>query len=152
MVRDLQGPLPAPDSEEFFKLYGEPLHNWIVALIILAEAISLEDWDTLNKLISSVARVRWFSEDRIGRQIAFPSLLCAFAEMYFQDVEDGSRLGHCASCGELFVGDRRWAEYCSRACASKRRQQRFRQANPDYYKRRNGRRTTVDQESGKPKL
>jgi hypothetical protein len=141
--------LPAPDSKEFFRLYGEPLIAWIITVTSTAEAIFSGDSETLNVLASRAAHVRWFEGDCAHGKIVFPSLLSCFAEMFLQDLEEGALLKTCAHCGEDFVTDRKWTTYCSPQCAAKARQQRFLQRNPEYYRREGGRRTTAESRSGK---
>ena len=132
---DLPGELPAPASEAFFRLYGEPLWDWLWAAITTAEAILQGHAWSLNVLARAATRVRHFEEKRVRTQMVFPSLLSAFAEMFFQDREGGTLIGKCASCGEPFTTDRVWTSYCSPKCATKARQRRFLEKNPDYYKR-----------------
>jgi hypothetical protein len=100
----------------------------------MAEAISQRDWETLNIVAGRAARVRSFVGDRIRSKTAFPSLLSVFAELYFQDIEEGGLLRVCANCRELYMTGRKWSKYCTPQCAAKKRQQRFLQRNPDYYK------------------
>jgi len=140
LVRRLPGRLPAPNSNEFFRLYCEPFRDWIVAVTTLAEAISRRDLETLNMFAGRAARVRWFEGGRVSSKIMFPSLLSAFAEMCSQDFEEGALLRNCAHCGEPFVTRRR-ATYCSPRCATNARQHRFLQRNPDYHRQRKGRRS-----------
>jgi hypothetical protein len=136
LCSDLSGEMPAPDSDEFFLSYSEPLMwEWIEAAHATAEAIFQRDENTLNILAGSAARVRSFEGERVRSEIVFPSLLSAFAEMAFQDFEEGNRLGRCAHCDELFISDRTWTTYCSQRCATKERQRRFLERNPTYYRR-----------------
>jgi hypothetical protein len=127
--------LPAPDSEPFFNIYSEALWDWLWAAITTVEA-ALEGhaWG-LNLLAGAATRVRRFDGKNVRTQIVFPSILSAFAEMFFQDREGGTFIGRCANCGEPFTTDRRWTNYCGQKCATKARQRRFLEQNPDYYKR-----------------
>jgi hypothetical protein len=143
--------MPAPDSEEFFTLYGEPLWDWIAAAMTTVEAIFERDEDTLNVLAGAAARVRRFEGERVQSRIVFPSLLSAFAEMSFQDVEGGNRLGKCAFCGDLFITDRKWTAFCSPRCATKERQRRFLEKNPAYYRRAAQPQATTVSKRGKVK-
>jgi hypothetical protein len=143
----LNGEMPAPDSEEFFALYSESLWDWVVAARTTVQSILARNEEVLNILAGAAARTRWFEDGRVRSQIVFPSLLSAFAEMAFQDFEgeharDGQsaarpkRIGQCARCGEWFTTDRDWATYCSPGCATKERQRRFLEKNPEYHRRR----------------
>lgn len=132
---DVPGELPAPDSEAFFRLYGESLWDWLWASITTVEAILQGHAWSLNVLARAATRVRHFDEKNVRTQMVFPSLLSAFAEMYFHDREGGTILGKCANCGEPFTTDRVWTSYCGPKCATKARQKRFIENNPDYYRR-----------------
>ena len=127
--------LPPSDSEEFFRIYGESLWDWLWAAITTVEAILEGHAWSLNVLARAATRVRHFEENQVHTQMVFPSLLSAFAEMFFQDREGGTLIGKCANCGEPFTTDRVWTSYCSPKCATKARQRRFLEKNPDYYKR-----------------
>lgn len=127
--------IPAPDSEEFFRGYGEPLWDWLAAAMTVVDAIFGRDEDTLNTLGATAARVRRLDGDHVRSQIVFPSLLSAFAEMAWQDLEGGNLIGKCAYCDGLFITDRKWTTYCSPQCATKERQRRFLERNPKYYQR-----------------
>lgn len=132
---DLPAEMPAPDSGEFFALYSEPLWYWIEAATTTTEAIFRRDDETLNVIASAAARVRWFEAAGVKSRIIFPSLLSAFAEMTFQDYEEGNLLGRCAFCGDLFITDRKWTTFCGPRCATRERQRRFRERNPEYYRK-----------------
>lgn len=90
---DLPGQLPAPDSEAFFRLYGESLWDWLWAAI--TTCMPLENG--LHRGVSmflnrAAARVRHFDEKNVRTEMVFPSLLSAFVEMYFHDREGGTIL------------------------------------------------------------
>jgi hypothetical protein len=127
--------IPAPDSEEFFRLYGEHVWDWLWAAITTVGAIREAHQHGLNALTGGAVRLRRFDGARVRTTMVFPSLLSAFAEMYFQDREGGTLVGDCALCGEPFTTDRRWTTYCSSQCATKARQKRFLERNPDYYQK-----------------
>ena len=102
-----------------------------------ADAILHRDHETLNSLASAAARVRYFEPKQVHSELVFPSLLSAYAEMAWQDLEGGSRLGTCAHCGGLCMTDREWTMYCGKECGAKERQRRFLDKNPGYYHRSN---------------
>ena len=132
---DMPDALPVPDSENFFRLYGEHLWDWLWAAITTVEAILEEHAPGLNLLAGSAIRLRRFEAKNVRTEMVFRSLLCAFAEMYFQDREGGTSIGQCAECGDRFTTDRTWTKHCGTKCATKARQRRFLEKNPDYYKR-----------------
>jgi len=139
---DIPEELPAPDSETFFALYGEHLWDWLWAAITTVEAIDKSHSWGLNLLTGSAARIRHFKETPVRTEMVFRSLLSAFAEMYGRDSEEGIFIRHCAECGVSFTTDRRWTKHCGTRCATKARQRRFLEKNPDYYKAvKGGRRT-----------
>jgi hypothetical protein len=139
---ELPDGLPAPDSEEFFRLYGEHVSDWIWAASTAVGAIRESHPEGLNAMTGAAVRLRRFEGARVRTTMVFPSLLSAFAEMYFQDREGGTLVGDCAMCGEPFTTDRRWTTYCSPQCATKARQKRFLERNPDYYQKpKSGRKT-----------
>jgi len=134
---DLPASLPAPDSEEFFTRYGEPLWDWIDAMLSLVRAAVERDESSdelLNILAGAATRTRRFESDQVQSQIVFPSLLSVFAEMAWQDFEGGNRIDKCEHCGDAFMTDRKWTKFCSLDCATKERQRRFLERNPDYYR------------------
>jgi hypothetical protein len=159
---NLSGEMPAPDSEEFFALYSESLWDWVVAAHTTVQSILERNEEVLNTLAGVAARTRWFEDGRARSQIVFPSLLSAFAEMAFQDFEgehaqDGQsatrpkRIGKCARCGGWFTTDRDWTTYCSRGCATKERQSRFLERNPEYHRRHARLHATPKSKRGKVK-
>lgn len=133
--RELPPEIASPDSVEFFASYREPLWDWIRAAEALTDAILQRDDDVLNVFASAAARVRRLDRERVESQIIFPSLVSAYAEMVYQDFEGGNLLGRCGYCGDLFITDRKWTAYCSPRCATKERQRRFLERNPEYYRR-----------------
>jgi hypothetical protein len=134
---ELPPEVASPDSAEFFAIYHEPLWDWIVAAEAIVDAILDRDDEVLNALAGAAARVRRFERDRVESQIIFPSLVSAYAEMVFQDFEAGNLLRTCRHCSDLFITDRKWTSYCSPRCATKERQRRFLEQNPEYYRRDN---------------
>lgn len=122
-----RGALPQPDSEKFFNHYSEPLAVWLPEVKLFAATFNDRRWDYLNDVAGRASHFRSMRGDSVYSEIAFPSLLSALAEMCLQDLENGRVPRDCANCGELFVASRQWGSYCSRKCASVKRQQRFRQ-------------------------
>lgn len=134
---DLPARLPAPDSEEFFMRYGEPVWDWTDAMLTMVGAIVERNEygdELLNVLAGAATRARRFERAHVQSHIVFPSLLSAWAEMAWQDFEGGNRIGTCGYCGGRFTTDREWTKFCSRDCATKERQRRFLEKNPDYYR------------------
>jgi hypothetical protein len=125
---------PAPDSEEFLARYSEPLWDWLLNAFEVDEAIRSRDGDGLNALAGPAGRERRFVKDGVESRIVFPSLIAAYGEMAWQDLEAGNRTDTCAYCGGTFITDRKWTKFCSRDCATKERQRRFLEKNPDYYR------------------
>jgi len=151
LIADLPPQLPAPDSEEFFRNYGEPLWDWLAAALTVADAIFQRDEDALNTLAGAAGRMRHFESDHVRSQIVFPSLLSAFAEMAWQDLEGGNLIGKCGYCDGLFITDRKWTAYCGPQCATKERQRRFLEKNPTYYRRPTKQQITTRSKRGKVK-
>jgi hypothetical protein len=127
---DLPALIPAPESEEFFKNYGEPLVNWINEAVALARAVHDEDGDALSHLL----RPSW-TQYTLGPSLATAkfcagSLLEAAAFQFLEDYNAGFELRYCcnATCPRrLYYDNDPRSSFCSQRCASTQRQREHRQ-------------------------
>jgi hypothetical protein len=129
---------PSPGTDKFWRLYAEPIEDFLGAASILRTALEelarSQPWDTASKadrvwimhgrdllhvLTASIAPAMFLRRDGIWEQrwIA-PSLLGSFAGMALQDLTEQRRLLRCANatCRRLFVTAAWQAQYCSERC------------------------------------
>jgi predicted nucleic acid-binding Zn ribbon protein len=138
-------PYPQPSTEDFWRLYREPIADFYNAALQLAEPIAaLTDYTAepslnyvqglaesgLHNMVGFVSpqlaregvdyRMRWLS----------PSLLADLAYMALDDIAAGARVATCRRCGRLFMRHREDNVYCSATCAqtARKRRQRDREA------------------------
>jgi hypothetical protein len=123
--------IPRPDSEDFFRMYGEPVDFWIEEAVRLATAIRNVD----DQEITSLLRVSW-TDYMFGLSIATAiftagSLLEGAALEYIEDHNAGFELRYCANetCERrLYYDNDPRSRFCSQRCASTQRQRGYRQA------------------------
>jgi hypothetical protein len=127
---DLPARIPAPDSEEFFKYYAEPLVNWIDEAVALARAVHSTDGDELSHLL----RPSW-TQYSLGPSLATAdfcagSLLEAAAFQFLEDYNAGFELRYCANTTctrRLYYDNDPRSSFCSQRCASAQRQREHRE-------------------------
>ena len=127
---------PLPLSDEFWRLYAEPIDDFVAAALILREALwllrrtkshqqeaeSQEDAfragvSRLNLLSAPVRLGLKVEDDGSLRQVwTAPSLWASFAMMALQDLSGRRRVLMCRACGRLFVSGAHQALYCSDRC------------------------------------
>jgi hypothetical protein len=139
-------PYPLPTSEGFWKLYAEPLRDFLSsawafhnALDSIRKSYSGElterEWmefrwgiDGLNDFASGEARPLEFIRPReFAEGFTTPSLIGAYAVMAKQDLADhAKKLFRCQNCDQLVAGAHPRAQYCSDRCkgTAQKRQQR----------------------------
>lgn len=128
---ELPEAIPQPDSDDAFRIYGEPIADWIETAVELATAIRQHDQQYLNTLL----RVAWVDRT-IGAEMATAefrvgSLLEAAALQFFDDMSGGFRLRYCQnrSCTRrLYYDNDPRSRFCSQRCASAERQREYREA------------------------
>jgi hypothetical protein len=123
-------PYPVPYTEEFCRLYAEPLVDFVHALHLFAGAIeSLRapngDGPPANDLALNTINLLRRSNTPVIEQDAqgklhqiweTPSLLASFAEMFAQDIAYGRTTRLCEGCQLPFVSNAYQARFCSQKC------------------------------------
>jgi hypothetical protein len=134
---------PTPTTEEFWKLYSEPLPDFIEAGLALLGALSeVNGMQPASRRENGGGQLRptaleglmepvgialvptpggWF-----GQAYRVPSMLGALAAMHAADLMNAGWIKTCARCNAPFTSKSGKAQYCSPACSNAARQQRFR--------------------------
>ena len=126
---------PPPLTEAFFRLYAEPVEEFIGAVVRLQRAIEfpseriltpgmapdeiVDELRDLRELISHVSPIPVVLTDgTLSQRWAAPSLLASLAMMAFQDMTTERRMRHCGNhaCGNVFVTRSPQGLYCSPRC------------------------------------
>ena len=127
---------PKPYTEEFCRLYAEPVFDFVLAARLLAGAVhhlragSGGDPETNKQALETINFLRRPTSAIVDRnpkgeleQIwQTPSLLASFAEMFAQDMAYRRTTRLCECCQLPFVASAHQARYCSSVC--RRRQQK----------------------------
>jgi hypothetical protein len=67
-----------------------------------------------------------FGPSTMQRNLTYPSLLSAMAEMFFLDIMARRRALRCGACGKIFVSNDARSAYCSTTCRHTAHTRRFR--------------------------
>ena len=144
---------PNPQSNEFWRSYGEPIDDFMTGARALRSAVEglgkvvrrasdwqeqgdldyeiTLGWQDLNKLLSAVNPVLQFTDNEKPRlEWEAPSLLAHFALMVLHDVTEDRRLFRCEGCNRIAVTQSRVAKFCSVTCREKMQKRRFRASHP----------------------
>jgi len=122
-------PYPLPLSDAFWRLYAEPIQDFIGAALTLRNALldlSRDDDQRAraagaNRLTVVAAPVRQallpLPDGSFQQRWLAPTLLASFAAMASQDIaRPGHRVRRCAVCGRLVVTKAYQLRYCSQTC------------------------------------
>jgi hypothetical protein len=122
--------VPRPDSEEFFRIYGEPVDQWIEEAVRLATAIRQDD----DQEISALLRVSWtdyvFGPSPATATLTAGSLLEGAALQFIEDYNAGFELRYCDNktcAARLYYDNDPRSRFCSKKCASTQRQREYRE-------------------------
>ncbi len=118
---------PRPGEPRFWKLYAEPLGDFLGSAFILRDALEKlghngDDADLregqalLNALVEGVSMAIVPTDHGFTQRWVAPSLLASFAMMALQDLTEGKRVLTCENCGALFLSDAWQARYCKARC------------------------------------
>jgi hypothetical protein len=142
---------PVPMSEPFWRLYAEPVDQFVHGAVVLRDALlglerlrpldeaSDEDkrlmgrgLSTLEGLVAGVSPTLTLHEDgTVAPQWAAPSLLSSFAMMAYLDVTGSRRhLVRCEACDRVFFSEAWQARYCSERCRNRAQKRAYRKAHP----------------------
>jgi hypothetical protein len=132
---------PCPLTEDFWRLYSEPIDTFLRYVSILDCATQYlrptPDFDRsceeltarlyLEALLAPAGQIPYRnSEGRIEQRWRFPSLISALTQMAFQDSLQGRRRLRCRGCGLPHVSDAYQALYCSEQCRYKQQKRDLR--------------------------
>lgn len=138
---------PGPLSERFWRLYAEPVHDFLDAARSLRSALRalgqmkpyeeasdeerreiVGGRDTLHSLTRSVSPTIALLEDgSIRQEWIAPSLLASLGMMALQDLSEDRRIRSCTACGSIFLTSAYQAQYCSPRCRNRAQKQRHRE-------------------------
>jgi hypothetical protein len=125
-------PYPPPYTDEFCRLYAEPLLEFYQAAKLLTQTIyhlsrktkpdevaraphrAVDMINLFRRPVTAVAE--WQDDGRLGSRYEAPSLLASFAEMFVQDHWAGRLTLQCACCGGSYVSAAYQTLYCSTLC------------------------------------
>ncbi len=136
-------PYPLPGTEDFWRLYGEPVREFIAAAELLRRAVDAlgpgqssggrrnhevrAAMDPLNLLLGPISPAAVWSDRRpLHQEWHAPSLLSHFALMAFLDLTEQRAPRTCATCGMLFVTTAYQGTYCSDKCRRTTQKRRYR--------------------------
>jgi len=148
---------PTPSSREFFAVYGEPVHEFLEAAWLMADALDAitnpqtkyafaEGVSRLTRLAGQTsATIEQQPDGSLRQRWVSGSLLSSIALMAMEDLAT-DRLHRCATCDRLFLSSAHQAEYCSPTCRHTAQKRRFRQKYPQYERTARKRRAEPKQE------
>ncbi|MGO9452244.1 MAG: hypothetical protein ACLQDV_14550 [Candidatus Binataceae bacterium] len=131
---------PMPLSPEFWRVYAEPVAEFVRAAIIFRDAIDVMSakgpprsadrrgcLDLLKGLLSPVGMTfQIVSGKGIRARLSAGSLLATLSAMALQDAPKG-QVRQCEECGTIFIsGKHPWTRYCKKRCRSAAQQRSFR--------------------------
>ena len=137
---------PLPGTEAFWRIYAEPVEDFVAAATLLLSAIKflgevrisgddlqhdrseiLARLDDLHRLLAPVGPAVTLTEDGTFRQEWRAStLLGAYTMMALLDLTEGRRPLICTTCGRLFVTKAHRGIYCSATCRQTAQKRRYR--------------------------
>jgi hypothetical protein len=133
--------LPAPLSGEFWRLYAEPLDDFIAAAYSFTEALSQlrlvrdeqyvaadDRTSQLNSLLAGVQPRLGFDGSQYRAEWSFTSMWAWAAKGALDQLGAGRRVGICEACETPFITSREETLYCSDRCRHRiqKREQRRR--------------------------
>lgn len=138
---------PPPMSENFWRMYAEPVDAFIDGALALYQAIaglrhvkpfadvSEEDriegargLDILHALTSTVrVTIVPQADGTVRQRWLAPSLLASYAMMVLQDLTEHRRPRACEKCGNLFTSPAYQARYCSPRCRQAAQKRAYRE-------------------------
>ena len=140
---------PMPTTPKFWKLYGEPVEDFVAAGLALETSIRMlcslrgktrltqrqqevreQALDVLNGLAGTTSPYAVSDQNGAYRQdLQLTSLIGALAMMALQDLTGGGQDIHiCAAkdCGRVFTSKAYQAAYCTERCKKRAEMQRYR--------------------------
>jgi len=132
---------PCPLTDEFWRLYAEPIDTFLRYAALLDQAVQfltptvkfkdeLEQQEArlhFDTLLAPAAQIASRGADgSLEQRWRFPSLISAFMEMAFQDALAGKYRLQCGACHAPFVSDAYQARYCSEQCRYRQQKRNLR--------------------------
>lgn len=133
---------PQPGSEEFWRLYAEPVDEFLEAAALLLGIVQdlgkLDDTADsktkaqialvgLNRLLEPISSAAVLSDSaEVVKSWNTPSLLSAFATMILEDLSEQRLPRTCENCGKIFVTKAYQGRYCSDKCRYAAQKRRYR--------------------------
>lgn len=112
---------PSPDSDEFWRIYGEPIADFYDAAVSFNTALAdivHGNAATLNSLIQpATISTSANAQGILTNSVATPSLLNVFALMALEDFSEASHTGFCSTCGMPYASAAD-TPFCSPFCQS----------------------------------
>jgi hypothetical protein len=138
---------PLPNTESFWHLYAEPVHDFVEAAGLMLRAVQVlgslgespttsgtkgqlgeDPLFTLNLLLGSVGPAAVLSDQGlVDRRWNATSLLGSFAMMALEDLAEQRAPRTCGNCGKLFVTRAYQGRYCSDTCRGTAQKRRYRE-------------------------
>jgi len=139
---------PMPLSENFWKMYAEPVEEFVQGAQILKNALmdlsalnqkkakftdkeierSLRGRDLLHTLVNGVCPALDFKNGKFQERWVAPSLLASFAKMAMQDFGEQRGFLVCRVCNKIFVSKAYQATYCSIRCRNTFNKRQYRKS------------------------
>jgi hypothetical protein len=136
---------PEPNSEEFWRAYGEDAVSFAGYAGALAAALSgvqakgakarAAHLAQLNDLLAPVALVLGEEQGLLRSRFVSPSLIGTLAAMAFFDIAGGVRFAHCERCAKLFSSRRADRRFCSPRCQDAAKSRRRYQSDAAHRRR-----------------
>jgi hypothetical protein len=153
---------PLPGTEAFWRLYSEPLGDFLDAARLLYNALDAlrssknrrrgrvgEGLAQLQALAAPVRQVLIPAPGGYARRFVAPALFSSFAAMAVNDLVEEHRFFECANrtCRRLFVTAAYQAKYCRSSCQETAKKRRQRARRRKLVRGRRGRRAAAGPQS-----
>jgi hypothetical protein len=136
---------PVPDSEGFWRSYGEDVVEFAHYAVTLAEALSgvqggdaegrAPHLERLNELLGPVSLVLREEQGKLRSSFGSPSLIGVLGAMAYFDIAGGARFAHCERCARLYAKRRTVQRFCSPACQDAAKKRRRYESDAAYRER-----------------
>ena len=112
---------PSPGSERFWKMYGEPLEEFVRAFTLVGRALKIlqgepveGSYALVDALLAPVGHgIRPRTGDAPAEQILTPTLLSALTMAALRAAGDGRHMKSCDFCGRVYFSEKALRRYCT---------------------------------------